>query len=529
MRTMILALTSLCIVFACGGLDLMGRRSIAVASASENAAILTPQSPETPRINGPRLFGVRPGHPFLFKIPATGQRPMRFVVDGLPQGLRLDSQSGQITGSLANRGEYAVMFRAENVLGRAQRKFKIVCGDKLALTPYMGWNSWYNKTTHVTDKDIRNAADAMVSTGMLNHGYSYIGIDVCWEMKPGSYDSSLNGMARDERGDINPNKRFPDMKALTDYIHSKGLKAGIYASPGTLTCLGYVGSMHHEEQDARRFAAWGFDLLKHDGTCSPEVSGNSNVTKRAYDKMGNALKRLDRDMVYNICHLNTTSWAREAGGNSVRTGSDLGEDIKKISAKVFGVLDLYGSNELQRLSGPGFWNDPDYLLLGQIADLHNFLPRTDADTTLPTSLTPDEQYTHMSLWCLLAAPLVLGGDITKLDRFTLSVLTNDEVLEVDQDPLGKAAMRVAKRGDLEIWAKDMEDGSKVLGLFNRGEREAGITARWADLKISGPQVVRDLWRQKDVGSFDEQFSTDVGPHGVVLVRLHSKDDGRVRH
>jgi alpha-galactosidase len=486
--------------------------SQSATAGREDAVILTPQPPATPRINGAKIFGVRPGHPFLFTIPATGQRPMEFAVDGLPAGLQVDPQTGQITGSLAERGQYMVTFHAKNALGHAERKFKIVCGDTLALTPHMGWNSWYIWTDRVTDKIMRNAADAMVSSGLINHGYMYVNVDDCWAVNLQSADPTYGGQPRDAQGNVNSNKRFPDMKALAAYIHSKGLKAGLYTSPGQTTCGGCVGAYQHEEQDARQFAAWGFDFLKYDWCSYESVAPHASLAglQKPYRKMGDILKTLDRDMVLNHCQYGMGSvwqWGRKVGGHSWRTAGDLGAPYQGIAINVFrDGFDLYGRNELQKYSGPGGWNDPDYLLLGYLSDGK-------------TSLSPNEQYAHVSLWCLVTAPLIFSGDMARLDPFTLSLLTNDEVLEVDQDPLAKAALRVAKAGQLEVWAKDMEDGRKAVGLFNRGPRQADVTVKWSDLGITGKKIVRDLWRQKDLGTFDEQFSAPVGRHGVVLLSV----------
>ncbi len=206
-----------------------------VGPPREEAVILTPKPPRTPRINGARIFGVRPGHPFLFTVAATGERPMRFAAEGLPEGLKLDSVSGQITGRLETRGTYIVRLRASNALGEAERRFRVVCGDTLALTPHMGWNSWYVWENHVTDAIMRSAADAMVKSGMINHGYQYVNIDDCWAVKPGAADPSVGGEPRDAQGRINANSRFPDMKALTQYIHAKGLKSGIYTARARAT------------------------------------------------------------------------------------------------------------------------------------------------------------------------------------------------------------------------------------------------------------------------------------------------------
>ena len=211
---------------------------------------------------------------------------------------------------------------------------------------------------------------------------------------------------------------------------------------------------------------------------------------------------------------NVWEWGKEVGGNSWRTAGDLGGSFEKIGLALFrDGFDLYAEKELHRFGGPGGWNDPDYLLLGYLSNWKG--------QTVPTPLTPNEQYSHVSLWCLLAAPLILSGDITRVDDFTLNLLTNDEVIEVDQDPLGQPGRRVAKDGDLEVWARPMEDGSLAVGLFNRGEGLRAVTAKWEDLGISGPRQVRDLWRQRDVGTFKGKFEAFVARHGVVLVRMWS--------
>jgi alpha-galactosidase len=495
-----------------------------VASASVLASdpaptILTPKPAAVPRINGARIFGVRPGHPFLFTIPATGDRPLEFSVSDLPKGLALDSRSSQITGAIDKPGEYTVKFRASNTLGTAVRTFKIVCGDTLALTPHMGWNSWYVWENHVTDKIMREAAEAMVSSGLINHGYQYVNIDDCWAVKPGTADSALAGEPRDARGMVNANSRFPDMKALTDFIHAKGLKAGIYTSPGTLTCAGHVGAYGHEELDAQRFVEWGFDFLKYDWCSYGEIAKNPSRAdlQKPYRLMGDILRRQSRDVVLNLCQYgmgNVWEWGKEVGGHSWRTAGDLGGTFEGIPASLFrDGFDVYSRNQLHKFAGPGAWNDPDYLLLGYLSNWKG--------QTVPTPLTPDEQYTHVSLWCLLAAPLIFSGDITRMDEFTLSLLSNDEVIEIDQDPLAKAGQRVAIDGSREVWAKDMEDG-KAVGLFNRGDAETVVTARWADLGLKGPKIIRDCWRQKDLGSYDGEFASKVPAHGVTLVRMRSK-------
>lgn len=490
------------------------------SSPATERGICSPEPPAAPRINGAKVFGVRPGRPFLFTIPATGERPMEFAVDSLPGGLNVDPHTGQITGAIRDRGEYIVTFRTKNALGEASRPFKIVCGDTLGLTPPMGWSSWYCWKNRVTDKVMRDAADAMVANRMIDHGYTYVNIDACWQRMPGSTHPMIGGPTRDTEGNILPNKYFPDMKAMTDYIHGKGLKAGIYSAPDAVTCGGgYEGSYEHEAQDVRQYGKWGFDYLKYD-TC------NSAPAPEPFREMGRILRGLDRDIIYEICTARPDCyrWGREVGGNSWR--SNFGnEDIGgALPDSLFRVFTAYSDNQRQEYAGPGGWNDPDTLVLGHIIDKSlGYIPPIDVRTgaVSPSPLTPDEQYTQVSFWSLLAAPLLLGGDIAQLNDFELSLLTNDEVIEVDQDPLGKSALRVDADKNSDVWAKDMSDGSKAVGLFNHGESSAVVTARWSAVGIAGRQIVRDLWQQKDLGAFEDQFSTTVAPHGVVLIRVRS--------
>ena len=493
---------------------------IAVAAAGLCTGQTSPQ-PAAPRINGPKVFGVRPGRPFLFTIPATGRAPLKFSARGLPAGLSLDSATGRISGRTGIPGEYRVVLGVRNSAGAAQREFKIVVGEKLALTPPMGWSTWYCARTTISDAYIRAQADAMVSSGMAAHGYSYINLDDGWNIQPGSTDPAISGETRDSEGNLRPNRNFPDMQALAAYVHAKGLKIGIYSSPGPLTCGKYAGSFGHEEQDARQFAAWDFDFLKYDW-CS--YKDRNKVASRQeweypYRVMAQELARQDRDVLFNICQYGmgeVWEWGRGAGGHFWRSGDDLGwiPPSKTLWDNIlrFGFA-LAGT---ERWAGPGGWNDPDNIMIGHVILTMGGKGRTPLG---PVPLTQEEQYSHVSLWSLAAAPLVFSGDMTKLDDFTLGLLTNDEVIDVNQDPLGKQASLVAHTGDLQVWAKDLEDGSKAVGLFNLGEREAEVAALWSDLKLGGRMRVRDLWRQRDFGLFDGVFKTRVGRHGVVLVRI----------
>jgi alpha-galactosidase len=490
-----------------------GADPVIVAAPPEAAVVLTPEPPVAPRINHPRIVGVRPGSPLLFTVPASGARPMKFSARGLPAGLALDPETGIIAGRIEDREKktHRVAVAAENGEGRDERELRIVVGDRIALTPPMGWNSWNCFAHAVDDAKVRAAAEAMAMSGLMHHGWAYINIDDYWQVKPGDADPTLQGPARTDNGVILPNPRFPDMKALTRYIHGLGLKAGLYSSPGPLTCGGCVGSHEHETLDAMTYADWGFDYLKYDWCSYSRIARDSSLEElmKPYRLMGSLLREQSRDIVFSLCQYgmgNVASWGAEVDGNCWRTTGDITDTWESMSGIGFGQAGL------ERYAGPGRWNDPDMLVVGHVGwgpSLH------------PTRLTPNEQYTHISLWSLLCSPLLIGCDLTQLDAFTLGLLSNDEVIGVNQDPLGRQARRVAARGDAEVWAKEMEDGSRAVGLFNRGEIEGAVAVAWGDLGLEGPQRVRDLWRQKDLGVFEDRFAADVARHGAVLVRVWS--------
>lgn len=475
-------------------IEYRGSRPELVKPYASAPYILTPPAPPEPRINGPKVFGVRPGSPFLFTIPASGERPMTFEAEGLPAGLKLDSSTGQITGFIHQQpGTYHVKLRAKNRLGVAERELRIEVGERICLTPPMGWNSWNCWGCSVTDEKVRQSARAMVEKGLINYGWSYINIDDCW-----------HGQRDPKTGEIRSNEKFPDMKALADYVHSLGLKIGLYTDCGPKTCAGYEGSEGHEEQDIMTYAKWGYDYVKIDW-CYCERKD----PRVAYKLFGDAIKKAPRDIVFSICNWgrdNPWEWGESVGGNLWRTTGD----ITDTWASMAGI----GFNQagLSKYAGPGHWNDPDMLVVGLVG----WGPQLR-----PTRLTPDEQYTHISLWCLLAAPLLIGCPIEQLDDFTLGLLTNAEVLEVDQDPLGHQAERIIEGEDYQVWAKNMEDGSKAVGLFNLDAYEhKKIKVDFGALGLgSGSYRVRDLWRQKDLGVFSQSFEAEVAPHGVVLLRI----------
>jgi alpha-galactosidase len=465
--------------------------------------ILTPEPPSSPRINGPAVTGVRPGSPFLFAVAATGKRPMTFTAEGLPAGLTMDRTTGIISGTVSKPGEYKVSLGAKNREGETKKVMRIIAGDLLALTPPMGWNSWNCWGLTVDQQKVLTSAHAFINKGLAGHGWNYINIDDGWEIKGDSKDPH-----RDPQGNILTNSKFPDMKALGDSIHRLGLRLGIYSSPGPLTCGGYTASYQHEDQDARSFASWGIDYLKYDW-CSYENIGNKNLLdecRKPYILMGENLKKLSRDIVYSLCQYGNQDvwkWGAEVNGNLWRTTGDITDTWESMSGIGFSQVDN------APYAKPGRWNDPDMLVVGWVGwgpDLH------------PTNLTADEQYTHISLWCLLSAPLLIGCDLARLDEFTLNLLTNDEVLALDQDPLGKQATPKIKSGNIQVWVKELSDGSLAVGIFNLGPDPEKYTLSLPAIGISGNSRLRDLWRQRDMGVITDTLETVIPSHGVILIR-----------
>lgn len=473
-------------------------RGVVVSHMFEPARIASVKPSPKPSINGPRIVGTTPGRPFIFLIPATGEGPLRYSAKNLPGDLILDPSTGIITGSVRDAGEYIVELKVEGPRGSATRELTIVAGEhKLALTPPMGWNSWNVWARDIDDAKVRAAADWMVKSGLAAHGYQYINIDDCWEGE------------RNEKGEIVPNSKFPDMKALADYVHSKGLKLGIYSSPGPKTCAGFEGSWQHEHQDAKTYAKWGIDFLKHDWCSYRIVALNDSREElmKPYKIMRDALDRCGRDIVYSLCQYgmgNVWEWGAEVGGNLWRTTGDIHDSWNSMSSIGFGQAGT------EQYAGPGHWNDPDMLVVGKVGWSANLRP---------SNLTPNEQVTHITLWSLLASPLLIGCDLSDMDQFTLDLLTNDEVIEVNQDMLGKQASRVWKDGELEVWARPLWDGTMAVGMFNRSIVNAEVTVNWADIGVTGPQPVRDLWLHKNVGTFNGSYTETVPAHGAILIKV----------
>lgn len=336
----------------------------------------------------------------------------------------------------------------------------------------------------------------MVSSGLAAHGYQYINIDDTWEA------------GRDANGNIQTNTKFPDMKALSDYVHQQGLKLGIYSSPGPKTCGGFEGSFKHEQQDAVMYASWGIDYLKYDW-----CSCTDGDKKAPYQLMRTCLDQSGRDIVYSLCQYGMEKvweWGTAVGGNCWRTTGDITDTWTSMSNIGF------GQNGLDKFAGPGHWNDPDMLVVGMVG----------WGRPHPSRLTKHEQLTHITLWSLISAPMLIGCDMTKLDDFTRDLLCNDEVIEVNQDPLGKPAHRIRKDGTGEIWARPLWDGTQAVGLFNRGEEPMKITVNWDDdLGLHADRVpVRCLWRRQQLGEFAGSFTATVQPHSAVLLKVGKPKD-----
>jgi hypothetical protein len=474
-----------------------------ISVTDETPYITTPPAPESPRINNALITAARPGKPFLYTIAASGVRPMRFEAFDLPRGLKIDQNSGIISGSVDQKGEYVVTLKASNAHGEAIRKLTISIGDRICLTPPMGWNSWNCWGLAVDEQKVIASARTYRNKGLMNHGWNYINIDDGWEIR-GDLEPK-----RDPQGNILTNEKFPDMKRLGDSIHQLGLKFGIYSSPGPLTCGGYTASYQHELQDAQSYARWGIDYLKYDWCSYDGIAKDTSLAerKKPYFVMRDALATVDRDITYSLCQYGMSKvweWGDEVGGNLWRTTGDITDTWE--SLKEIGFSQVAN----QPFARPGNWNDPDMLIVGWVGwgpSLH------------PTRLTPDEQYTHISLWCLLSAPLLIGCDLERLDDFTLNLLTNDEVIAIDQDVLGKQARQVIVDSHIQVWVKDLSDGGKAIGVFNLGSltKHYSLDFEKAGLKAGGE--LRDLWRQQSLGKTKAVFDLAVPSHGVMLLKL----------
>ena len=508
----------------------VGFSGLASADPTPQMGVLTPATREAPRINGPRVFGVTPGKPVFWRVPVTGVRPRSVKVEGLPSGASYDETTGLITGTVAEKGDYDLVVTAKNAKGEATRTLTLKVGDAICLTPPLGWNSWNCWQQFVSGERIRRAADAMVASGLADHGWSYIVVDDGWRNRPTEQEAGFKrpswikdpkyiyGPSRRADGTPISNARFPDMAAMAAHIHARGLRAGLYSVPCAVSCCYTFGSWGHEAKDAETWAKWGFDLVKYDW-CYGDREYAADKTSprewqfRGYKLMGDALRRQPRDIVYNVCNygkFDVTQWARQAGGHYWRTNGDLKDEWPLLVKSIDENLNNADA------AGPGGWNDPDMLVVGPMS-MNGF-------TT--SNLTPNEQYTHISLWAIMAVPLFIGCDLERLgeDPLAFSLLTNDEVLEINQDELGRAGRPVVHTADFDVWARPLADGSWAVALFNRTERTRSVEAAFAKFGASGRLRVRDVWAQQDVGVFADRFAAEVYGHATRLFRMSSAAD-----
>ena len=487
-----------------------------------------------PKINGPRLYGASPGKEFMYTIPASGARPIEFEVKNLPKGVGINKLNGVISGTIKTAREYTIELVAQNKFGKVSKLFTLVIGDKLALTPPMGWSSWYSFGRNVTLDKVIRSAEIMKEKGLQNYGWSVVEIDDPWTNQPNKNDSvwrqlksgakevygyyegpdnlpERQGEMRSSKGELLPNTFFANIKKFPSIMHEMGFKAGIYSSPGPLTCAGVAGSYGYELVDAKFFADNGFDYFKYDW-CSYGSFAKSNSKEeliKPYRKMSDALKLQKRDVIHALCQYgmgNVWEWGAESGGRLWRTGDDVHDTWESVR------------NAFKKLSDksafvkPGNWNDPDILQVGAVG-------AQSSGKAGKNRLTFEEQKTVMSMWCMLSAPLLIGTDMEQLDDATLSLLTNEEIIAVNQDALGKAASLLTTLDNTELWVKQLEDGSLALGLLNLSNETIQSKFPFSALQLKGKYKLRNLWKKEDLGIFENEFETNIPAHGIVMLQM----------
>lgn len=463
--------------------------------------ILTPEAPATPRFNNAPLFGVRPGSPIIYRFPVSGEKPMRFSSDNLPDGLQLSENDGALSGRIDKPCELTFNVTAENAHGQASQQFTLKVGEHMiGLTPPMGWNSWNCWGLSVSQEKVMSSAQAMIDKGLADYGYGYINIDDGWEADE-----------RNPDGTIEANQKFPSMKGMIDWLHERGLKFGIYSSPGATTCGRHLGSLGHEKQDAEVWNKWGVDYLKYDWCSYERVREKDNdwgfaSCMRPYLLMQKFVREQPRDIFYSLGPLGGTQvylWGLYCDGNSWRTAQDINDTWKSI-------LDVGFRQQagLAKYSSVGHWNDPDMLVVGKVGW---------GDNLRETRLTPDEQYTHITLRTLLASNMLIGCDIAQMDEFTLNLLCNNEVNAVNQDILGQQADRISKEGDIEVWSRPLADGTIALGIFNIGDKEQTVDMQTLIPAKEPLKTIRDLWRQKDLST--SELNCTIPAHGCRYLKV----------
>nr|WP_319512270.1 putative Ig domain-containing protein [uncultured Draconibacterium sp.] len=499
------------------------------SAKNDGLYILTPLAKAEPQINGASVFGVRPGSPFLYTIPATGIRPMTYDVENLPAGLSVDSETGMISGKIQDlsKKDYTLTLVAKNKKGKDEKSFVVKVGNTICLTPPLGWNAWNCQARESSQDKVLKSARAMVSKGLINYGWTYVNLDGYWQgdTRGGKYNA------------LEPDfERFPDIKGMFDEIHSLGLKCGMYSTPWiTSYAKGIGGSSDNKEgkwddsmldpkgtqlrdskwrrvgkysfaeNDVKQWVEWGIDYLKYDW---------QPIDSASLVEMADALDTCGRDIVYSISN-NTTFKVVDlvkTRVNCFRTGVDL-KDRWDTDGQGWNIIQEWEKQNkwLEVYRGePGHFTDPDMLVVGK--QIHN-------RKLVPTTLTADEQYSHITLWTLWASPMLIGCPIDQMDDFTLNLFTNAEVIDIHQDATAVGGIPVYQKDGIEIVVKDLENGEKAIGLFNKNESEQVVTMDWETVGLEGKKKLRDVWRNKDIGAYEDSFSASVRSHGVVLLRV----------
>jgi len=459
-----------------------------------------------PVFHGAQRVGAYPNTEFVFTVPATGERPIHFTVQNLPKGLMLDAPTGIIHGYVKEAGTYLPKVTATNKQGTASLELRIVVGDTLALTPPMGWNSWNVFTSTVDEKMLIEMADAMVSTGMRDVGYQYINIDDYW------HAASRDSFGRPVADPV----KFPHgIKYVADYIHAKGLRLGIYSCAGDKTCGKCFGGYTFEDIDAKTYAEWGVDLLKYDFCFTPWKK--KEAIKR-YTAMGTALKKSGRSIVFSLCNWGLFApwkWAQQTGGQYWRITPDIFDTWK--GGSMFRNSMMYivkRNNKLYPYAGPGHFNDPDMLIVGNYGK-----GKATSRNGHFKGMTDTEYQTHMSLWCMQAAPLLSSNDLRSMNDCTDNILTNPEILDIDQDALGEQAKIIDKKGKVRVYLKHLHDGSMAIAVFNTGKKQAYYKLNFNKIGTKEAYNVRDVWRHKNFGKQKDYASVFTAPHETVVLKL----------
>lgn len=494
-------------------------------ACGEGYYILTPKISDAPRINGPEVFGVRSGNPFLYTVPVTGIRPMKISAVGLPEGLKIDDK-GIITGTIKNKNHknYQVKFIAENTKGKVVKNFEIVVGDEICLTPPLGWSSWIATKKTLSQEKVMANVKSFLKQGFNNYGYSYINVDDCWQGP--ARGGKFNAIMADS-------VKFPNIQKMVDDIHSLGLKAGIYSTPWITSYAGYIGGSSNnpegkwdpsmrlafkqakiegrasllgkynfDENDAAQWASWGFDYMKYDW--NPNDSASTV-------RMALALKNCGRDIVFaisNSCPISEAVRCKDYV-QVFRTGGDIRARWDGDGSHL-NLRENWNNHKKWLEKGfegsPGHIPDPDFLMVG----LQKYGSKD--------SLSADQLYHHISSFALWGGPLLMSTNLENLNDFEKSLLTNVEMLDINQDKLALPAMCVYKKDGIEVLVKELSDGEKAIGVFNFNGKATVATLDWATLGLEGTKTLRDVWRQQDIGKYKAQFSANVRPYGVVVVR-----------